>query len=700
MKLILLDGYGKNPLDEISINQSMALSELFSQTIGEICADSLSRFWCIDSVGIVTCKTGKTDSTPKLPCFKSVSSVFKTFGKSLSETTFVVAQTNRMMLPDELPVFQSVRLLQPCFLCDDENKKVICIIKGSVLSDIASRRSPRSINELYNMLKTERIKTSVFPVRGEFSPLKTVESFKKYAFKLIKSEIFDNIKESQDGVFYVDKKPSGKFIAVPPVYFGKNVQIETGAVIGPSAIIGDCCLVSEGARVENAILESDVYISKDCYINGAVIGEGASLRRNCAVLRNTVIGAQSLIGEGAVIENDCNLSHSSIIGNDYDYFSIDSDGFSEKLLIDGQYHSPEDAAAIGKKFALFTEGAETAVINDGTLSSYLLKNAFIAGASFENAKIIDCGEASISQCVAVGAILNTDFTVFISYSQSMRFAFFDSFGRPFSRRDICEMCTRKSNSREHNPVIEYPLFNSLWRDIYSNEIFNRLAAIHNISKFEISCENTVLSFAVNAFKHFCGKGDNEKLLFVVSENSDKLTAICGKTEFTHEKLLSVASLYELRSGSVIKLPWNAPSFLAELNEFDGKIMFGEYVGAFDGAWAFDAFFLAVKVLEAISATGKTLNELLVDVPEFFISQKSLDIDVQPCTLAESSDADLLYRDGVAHIKTNHGKAKIIRDMYRNKLHIITEAVNSEFSEELSSEVMKIINDAALDNNNN
>lgn len=700
MKLILLDDFGVNPIDGFSANQSLAFAELFSQTLGEISADSISRFWCIDSVNIISSKVSSLNTKHKLPCFKNISSVFKTFGKSLLETTFIIAQTNRMVLPCELPVIEKIRLLQPCFLCDCEQEKVICVIKGSVLYDVSSSKNPNSVNELYNMLKNEGIKTNIFPVKGEFAPLNSVENFKKYALKLLKSEIFDGIKEIKNGIFCVDKIPTGQFVAVPPVFFGKNVQIETGAVIGPSVIVGDGCLISEGARIENSIIAPDVYISKDCFVNGALIGEGASLRRNCAVLENSVIGALSLIGEGAVIENDCYLPVSSVIGNDFDYYNTDLEGFSAKLLIDDQYRSPEDSAAIGKMFAVFTGGGETAVINDGTLSSFLLKNAFVAGAAFFGSKVVDCGEAAVSQCVTAGSILKTDYSVFISASASRGFAFFDSFGRPFSRRAVCEMCNRKISDSARRGSAQYPLYNFLWRDVYANEIFDRLKLVENIASFEVICQNTSIVFAYNAFEQFIDKTGDDKIIFTVSENSDKLSAHFCNNDFSHEKLLSIASLYELRRGSVIKLPWNAPSFLSECNEFDGKIKFGENEGTFNGAWAFDAFFLIIKILEAIDFTGKNLVELALDIPEFFIAERSLDIEVQPCVLSDNDDADMIYSNGVTRIKTEHGIAKIKRDMYRNKLHIITEAVNSEYSEELTGEIMKIINNAVLDNNCN
>lgn len=697
MKLILLDKFKRNPLDELSAASSAAFAELFSQTMAEISAESLERFWSIDSVYAVSGKlTENNRGSRRLPCFENIPSVFRSFGKSQLESTFIVAESDRMMLPKGLPVFEKVRLLQPCFLCDGKRTKVLCIIKGSLLYDICSRKNPFSVSDIYALLKNEKIKCSLFPVSGEFGLLYSVRAFRDYAFKLLENEIFDNIREVKNGIFCIDRMPTGNFVAVPPVYFGKNVQIETGAVIGPSVIVGDSCLISESARIENSVLCPDVYVSKDCYVNGAIIGESASLRRNCAVLPDSVVGALSLIGEGAVAEKGCRILHSSVICNDYDCFNGKSDGLSDKLLIDENNPLPHDAASLGKMFAVFTDCAETAVINDGSVSSYLLKNAFIAGAAFAGARIIDCGEGDVCQCVAVGGILNVDYTVFISSSQSRKFSFSDRFGRPFTRREVCEMCCRSSAGNNDFKRAEYPLYNSSWRDAYTDGIFERLTKITNMPRFNIECQNNVISFVIKTFRLFTA-GENDVIMFTVSKSGERLTAEFEATAFSHEKLLSIASLYELRSGSVIKLPWNAPSFLAEINEYNGKISFGESAGAFDGAWAFDAFFLAVKVLEAVSVTGRNLTELSADIPEFFIAERSLDIDVQPCRLQETADSDMLYGDGMAQIKTDHGSAKIMRDMYRNKLHIITEAANAEYSRELTGEVMKIIN-AALDNN--
>lgn len=62
-----------------------------------------------------------------------------------------------------------------------------------------------------------------------------------------------------------------------PVLIGKNVEIQSGALIRPGTIIGDNCVVGHGSEVKNAILQNKAKVASLVFVGDTILGKSARI---------------------------------------------------------------------------------------------------------------------------------------------------------------------------------------------------------------------------------------------------------------------------------------------------------------------------------------------------------------------------------------------------------------------------------------
>ena len=238
---------------------------------------------------------------------------------------------------------------------------------------------------------------------------------------------------------------------------------------------------------------------------------------------------------------------------------------------------------------------------------------------------------------------------------------------------------------------------------YLADLFKWMKSLVYGHAFRVVCDAPLLAPAVKLLNGFSEKGaDREAVVFVINRDGTRLTAQFGGRTYRHATLLAAAALYELRHKKRLTLPWNAPSFLAEYAATQGESDAVPTTGfpSHDCLWTADACYLVVKLLETEDATGKSVAELCDDVPQFYLSEQSLDVDVEVGRLASAAGtrgADFTASDGVLEFRSAAGKARLYPYSDGLRLHVISEAVNAEAAAELAAEIDEIIAAAALDN---
>lgn len=62
-----------------------------------------------------------------------------------------------------------------------------------------------------------------------------------------------------------------------PVLIGKNVEIQSGALLRPGTIIGDNAVVGHGSEVKNAILQNKAKVASLAFVGDTILGKSARI---------------------------------------------------------------------------------------------------------------------------------------------------------------------------------------------------------------------------------------------------------------------------------------------------------------------------------------------------------------------------------------------------------------------------------------
>ncbi len=146
--------------------------------------------------------------------------------------------------------------------------------------------------------------------------LSNIKEYKALCKFILRSELCNDLPEIAQGIFSSGKIPSGDFVIIPPVYFGKDIQIESGSVIGPNSVIYDSSLISHNSIIDNSVLLSNCYISKDCFLENCICCSNVSVRRASSVLSGAVIGANAMLSEKSNVEKDACMFEFIVDGDD------------------------------------------------------------------------------------------------------------------------------------------------------------------------------------------------------------------------------------------------------------------------------------------------------------------------------------------------------------------------------------------------
>ncbi|MEM1638861.1 MAG: NDP-sugar synthase [Desulfurococcaceae archaeon] len=145
-----------------------------------------------------------------------------------------------------------------------------------------------------------------YAVRGWIAPrniywndIGRVEVYKEAMWDLISGKIegwSPRGKQVSRGIYLsAESKING--ILHPPVYVGKNVVIENGAIVGPYVVLEDNTIVEKNSKISYSIAWRNTHIGENTIIHNSVI-------MNNATIKNTVKVISSIIGTGCNIEKD------------------------------------------------------------------------------------------------------------------------------------------------------------------------------------------------------------------------------------------------------------------------------------------------------------------------------------------------------------------------------------------------------------
>lgn len=598
----------------------------------------------------------------------------------------------------------------------------IYFLEPSAVSDIPENTAFDFAKDLFPKLLAKNYKIGAYKSTDYWCDIGDIDSFKQVQFDILDGKTSYKPPHVAEGVFSESPVPKGEYIIVPPVFFGKNVQIEEGAVIGPYAVISDGSLISGGSKIRNSVLLSNVYVSSNCNINGALLCEGVSVKHGAEIFEGATVGCDSVIGEAALISAGVGVwpkktvQNGEVVRDNIKYSQKESKTFMLSGFMSGDFGvelTPEKSAKLGAALGTLFENIRIGVGIDGEANSLALKCGMLGGLISTGAKSFDFGKCFNAQMFYYSSFCDLDTAVFISGgNEGASVSIYENGGIPLSREHLrsLEMIMKQNefNRCSGGDCRSVSVMSSM-EQMYINEAVRQFEG--DFADFETSAfsSNKLITDCVNeGLKKIGCTLDGDDLIFKINAEGTRLTVIENSVSFIHEKVLAVVAYDEMKNGNDIALPWEAPQIITSLAKNIGRRVYRYSENSSCEArllgigskqlWARDGVFLMFKLLSVMAKSEKTLEKLVFELPEFYVAKKVMEIDASPAVISKTLlDGDFEKSENGGIILTrNTGSARVKSNSDGKALRIIAEAVSVEAARELCAEAERLIGNVTID----
>lgn len=547
-----------------------------------------------------------------------------------------------------------------------------------------------------------------------------LKSFRKCIKDIMNHKVNIQIPETKNGVYTFSRLPDGDYDIIPPVYLGKNVSVGKNVVLGPYTVLEDNTCVSDNTRIKKTVIMNNSSVGSNCDTIGVVIGE------KCIVKNNNVCLEGSCIGDGCVMEGSSTISNNVLIWPEkhIPYRSVIMenlrDGMTEYELIgdDGisgntfSEISCERCCRLGEALASCSFGSNVGVGYDSSRESKALAMAVLSGLVSGGCNISDFGECYESQMSFFVSFCSLDSGIYISATnKKTSIKLFGQFGMPLYRKYERELESRykrsdfRRGSCESNGIADM----SQISEIYEGQLLTLAGDRLSGATGQITSRNKMITYVANKCFFMLDCKEKDAPSFNIDYNGKEVTA---KDEngsiITHDKLLVLCAVEELKRKQDIAIPFNSPVCIdligndygvsvyrigvSPMNNYDENISFTFR----HSMWAFDGLALCFKLLGIIKQSHKTLADLIDGIPKFYVSKK---IVFSPVSLGKISSILEINTDNDSQglrKNTGNGFVSVARTGAGRLLRIIAESDSMEAAKEICAETEKKITNESID----
>ncbi len=511
-----------------------------------------------------------------------------------------------------------------------ENQVAFCVVDACFLLQ-KLEESNGDFSSVFKTINNEKTYEKNFVVVE--NPLK----YKGLCRDVLSGRLPYRLPEVAQGIYASSVIPKGDFVIVPPVFFGDDIQIEKGCVLGPNVIISDGVLVAGNSRVSNCIIGENSYVSSECRIEGCVISTNVVLRRNSTLLNNSVLCHDVTVGEDSVLEGDSFIKAFSRVDNYGDClvdFKTDVNNTT-----DGFYgYTPESAARLGAAAGICFDMPKIGVASDGELNSTALKLAFLGGLITTGAQCYDFGNSFHSSLHYFMDFCQLDCAAFFSGNDNgTLISVFRKGETGLSKSDFCNI--KSVISKSEIPRCSKGECKNI-RQIHGMQrmYVQSLKSLFNdeldFCPIFISDNPIILGIAEAITSKIGFKQQGNRVEFNVNSTATKVSAKCDGVVYPHSKLLDIASFFERK-----------------------------YEGIFRDLFNLDSLILCFYIIKIISLEGKSLKAIAENLPRFYVAEKSISnscgLRVLAADLSRENKIDfrkdeIIYKDGLNTVKINQG----------------------------------------------
>ena len=598
----------------------------------------------------------------------------------------------------------------------------IYFIRGEILSLIPENSFYDFSENLFPLLFSQNRKFMCYHSDGFWGDIGEFEAYRNVTQEILSGHINSF---PYAGTFYSeDGTAPGGGAVIAPCIIGNNVTIKENSTVGPFCVIGEGTRIADGCVIEKSIIGFDCEISANSDVHSTITSDCVKISENTVTEENTVIGFGCNVGRFSRILSGCKIwpgkriNPESVIGRDmyYEtpgYVELDIFGLSGKL---NSQITATDAAKIGQSIASLKTVKRVGVGCDAKKCSAVFKDACAVGVQTCGVICYDFDEIFKSQAYFYSSYCSLDAFIYVSTTDDIiNFSFFGKNGLPFSSS---QARTINNNYRFSSFSYAAPggFIEKYNMGLLSTVYKSALQKILKDGKCDFSvkceCENHYLKTLFEDVLQKSGcKIKNSGLQFLINESGTDMYFVEKEKFYSASRILSLLCELEFSEGHDVIISEDAPSVIEEKAKQYGRKALRVYecsteskdnLNISNHIWAFDAVFLAARLLALMSQANMSAAQLMDTQTDFALRKNIYEFNCEPRFIREkikNSGGERAQGDIYFVVKNRKGCARIRQLGNGNRIRVLVEAADMEAAKELSADITGKINSCDIDKNN-
>lgn len=357
------------------------------------------------------------------------------------------------------------------------------------------------------------------------------------------------------------------------------------------------------------------------------------------------------------------------------------------------------ASTIGTAVGLSSIGGKTGVATDGSRAAKSAAYSIMGALSAASSRVWNFGESFYAQFQYLVKFCSLDSGIFISRKNAQTvIRICGKNGLPISINAQNELESIMNNSKflEDKPASfgEISEMHGVGMMYLRQLLRQARGELKDISCF-VKCRNDKISSLMEdcLYRLECRQGD--EMTLKINNDGKSLSVFhrdCGWLGF--DRVSAILVKHEAQGGNDIAVPFNSPLVLSEIAEnegvrvykyspFDTEIPADIQRTVDNCTFLTDGLFAAIRLLWTICDTGKSVARLSSELPDFYVSRKITDSPFNASSFSRECEKNgIIVKNGTAILDYPTGRATVTPSRTGNKIHIMSEAANYEFSKEI------------------
>lgn len=376
-----------------------------------------------------------------------------------------------------------------------------------------------------------------------------------------------------------------------------------------------------------------------------------------------------------------------------------SDFENSSFICKGNDLYTNHASAIGTAVGLSSIGGKTGVATDGSRAAKSAAYSIMGALSAASSRVWNFGESFYAQFQYLVKFCSLDSGIFINRKNAQTIIrICGKNGLPISINAQNELEGIMNNSKflEDKPASfgEISEMHGVGMMYLRQLLRQARGELKDISCF-VKCRNDKISSLMEdcLYRLECRQGD--EMTLKINNDGKSLSVFhrdCGWLGF--DRISAILVKHEAQGGNDIAVPFNSPLVLSEIAEnegvrvykyspFDTEIPADIQRTVDNCTFLTDGLFAAIRLLWTICDTGKSAARLSGELPDFYVSRKITDSPFNASSFSRECEKNgIIVKNGTAILDYPTGRATVTPSRTGNKIHIMSEAANYEFSKEI------------------